>query len=188
MSLSKKVADQKKIDKEEHKIKLEKTWIKNLKSSDEKVVSGALKNIAKNGSILSADALLELLISNSYSEEIKFELKDLLKSVKNPEMLDVIMQWLDDDRAQEHKAFLVSCIWEAGFQAEAHFENIAYHGINGDYMTLLEVLTVIENFEGSIPEGQIINVNLSIDEALENGENEKTALLISLKEVIQNLG
>ena len=55
-------------------------------------------------------------------------------------------------------------------------------------MTLLEVLTVIENFEGSIPEGQIINVNLAIDEALEDPENEKTALLISLKEVIQNLG
>jgi hypothetical protein len=188
MSLSKKVADQKKSEKEEHKIKLEKTWIKNLESSDEKVVSGALKNIAKNGTIRSADALLKLLISDNQSSEIQGQLMDLLKSVKNPEMLDVIMQWLDDERANSFKSFLVSCIWEAGFDAAAHFESLAYHGIRGDYMTLLEVLTVIENLEGSIPEGQIINVNLIIDEVLEEGQTDKTDLLLSLKEVIQNLG
>ena len=101
--------------------------------------------------------------------------------------LDTI-QWLDDERSKEHKAFLISCIWEAGFEAEGHFETLAEQGIKGDYMTMLEVLTVIENFEGAIPEGQIINFNLSIDEALEEGQNDKTALLLSLKEVIQNLG
>ena len=188
MSLSKKVTEQKQSEKEEQKIKLEKTWIKNLDSSDEKVVSGALKNIAKNGTILSADALLKLLVSNSSSEKIQQELKDILESVKSKAMLEVIIQWLDDERSKEHKAFLISCIWEAGFEAEGHFETLAEHGIKGDYMTMLEVLTVIENFEGAIPEGQIINVNLSIDEALEEDQNDKTALLLSLKEVIQNLG
>lgn len=187
MSLNKKAAEQKNIDKIKHQEKLEKTWINNLKSDDSKIVIGALKNIAKNGSPASAEALIKLLITNP-SPAIDEQVRSILTSLKKSEMLDVVIQWLGDDKTKDHTAFLVSCIWESGFQSEAHAEFLVDLAIKGDYMTCLEVLTVIENFEKSLPEGQVMNMIYNLDEALENGSEDKAALLLSLKEVIQSLG
>lgn len=187
MSLSSKVSDQKKAEKAQEEITLEKSWIKDLKAKDENNVLAALDQIAKKGTILSADPIMELFLSNP-STEVDERLRTILTSLKTTEMLDVLIQWLSDDKSKEHQDFLISCIWESGFPAESHAELLVDFAIKGDYLVALEVLTVIENLEVTLPEGQVLNMIANIDDEVSKDENEVTPLLLSIKQVLVDLG
>jgi hypothetical protein len=60
--------------------------------------------------------------------------------------------------------------------------------INGEYMTSLEALTVVENFDRAYNQDLLLDLEADLNEALEKEENDdKKALLVGLSDVIRNL-
>ena len=54
-------------------------------------------------------------------------------------------------------------------------------------MVAVEALTVIDNFESTFQEDEIMDIEYDLDEAIENESDEKKELLISFKSAIKSL-
>ena len=93
----------------------------------------------------------------------------------------MIMERLTSSLANNRKNILLAAIWEAGFNAEEYLEDIVQMGIEGDYLALVEVLSIVDNVDYELSYDLVSDLNLSINEWIEdNLEDDKVPLLQTL--------
>lgn len=118
-----------------------------LFSSDEKVVLAALAKIEEDGSRNMVEPVLELLV-RSDSDSVKQEVLNQMSQLKIGEMEDLFIQKLQHKDFKDYQQQVVACMWNSGMNPISHLDVLAEVAIKGDYMTALEVLTLVENMEG----------------------------------------
>lgn len=169
--------------KEEQKILNQ--HIINLQSSDETKVLQSLAWVKNDGKAEVIPHLIELLMVTP-SDLVREEVSSMLKTLKDTSSLPYIIEALKSPATQSIRGFLVSTIWESGFNAEEHLDFLVKLAIQSDYLTVLEVVTVIENLEAFYPEDEIQDMMYDIDDFInENPEDPKIDILWSLKEVLE---
>lgn len=160
---------------------------KDLGSKDEKVVIKAIKDVAKKGSPAVIPALLKATFFHG-SEKVLKEGKFILFNLKDNNCVDGLMEALNDDVYAEHHHVIAASLWEAGLAVDDRLIDLVEIAVKADYLTAIEITTIIENIETGFPYEEVTDAALTINEYIFDSEDEnKNALLVSLAETLNSM-
>ena len=170
MGTHKKVIDQIKVD---------------LLSNNDQLIKKALTKTRDKGNEQLIDPLFELY-STTKEELIKEEVKGIFAEIKNKNSIDYILPHLSSN-SNEIKELALYGLWSSGLDMTDHIPAITEAACNGNFMVILEALTVLENLEGPFPEEDLIEANSLLQEQLyEAKDGSEKDLLQSMYDVIQS--
>lgn len=157
---------------------------KNLFSSKDKVVLQAILDVKKYGDYTFIEPLF-LVLSTHEEVEIHFAASELLKSLKVENAEKELLRLLAEDEDQESKKFYLSYLWNSGFYPFDAVHTITKYCVEGDFETILEGITVIENMEGPFNKKEIQEaVKIAKTHLDNNPDEDKKDLVLSLYEVL----
>ncbi len=157
-----------------------------LTSADDKKVITALKQLRKHGTEKSIYPIVELLCS-SEKTEIRESIIALLYDLKDQSVTEELVRAITDEKFASEKATLISIFWQSNLDGSEHISTFIREAIKGDYMVVVEVLTVIENFDATFQESEVEDLKFDLDDAIENETTEKATLLISIRAILDGL-
>ncbi len=170
----------------ENKTKILNQILTDLKSNDSEKVLLALDQLRKKGQKEVIEEILQVYLTTS-DNKIKKEITTFLFDIKNETAVLPIIKAINDVKYKSIKAFLVSIFWQSSLDASEHLNTLIRIAVKGDFEVCLEVLTVIENFDSTFDEEQIMDAIYDIDEAMDDADEVKYKLLNSIKDVVRNL-
>jgi hypothetical protein len=160
--------------------------IKDLDSDNEKTALTALKQLRKHGKAEAIKPIVELLKSSG-NDNIKTEVISLLYDLKDQSVVDELVSTIEDDSNESVKATLISIFWQSKLDGSEYISSFVKEAIKGDYMTCIEALTVVENFDATFQETEVNDLKFDLDDAIEQEQTEKVNLLISMRSVLDGL-
>jgi len=161
--------------------------LQNLKAKNNGLVLKALQDAKQRGSIHVLPGIIEALLQTE-DDLVYEEAKSILFELKASKAGEVIIDYLKKDSSAGHRDILVSALWQSSIACEEYLSFLTELACKENYMTTLEVLTVIENMEGQLNDEEVLECIATINESLENGGDEnKIKLLTSLVEVLELL-
>ena len=164
-----------------------KEIIGHFKSDDAKIVLEAIKKNRKDGNAISFKALLELL-RDTDEPTVEAAIIEFLYDLKDEESVAVLANAIQDEDFLYYQSFLVATFWQSAIDGSDYLDLFVKIAIKGEYMTSLEALTVIENFDSAFPQDELLELESDLNEAKEEEQDEdKKALLQSMTDVIRNL-
>lgn len=164
-----------------------KEIISDFKSEDAKIVLEAIKKNRKEGNPISFKALLELL-RDTDEPTVEAAIIEFLYDLKDEESIPVLIAAIEDEEFAFYQSFLIATFWQSAINGSDYLELFVKTAIHGDYMSSLEALTVVENFDSAYSQDEILDLESDLNEAIETEDNnDKKALLVSLADVVRNL-
>ena len=155
-----------------------------LLSKDESLVQKALVKTRDKGNEQLIDPLIELY-TQSKNETIKEEIKSILSEIKNKNAVDYLLPHLEN-KNNDIKELTLYALWSSGIDMTDHIPAIVNAACKGDFMVILEALTVLENLEGPFSEEDLIDAHATLQEQIHESNNgSEKDLLQSMYEVIQ---
>lgn len=155
-----------------------------LGSGDERKLAEAIADIKTNGDATLMPDLLtvlaetdDLTVSNAIAQTL-FDLKDA-------DALNVLIDHLTDPRFESIRVQMLTACWQCGLDASQRLPVFLNVALMGDYMEVLEVLTIIENWDG-FSDQLLLNEELSRfkDAISELPLTESEDLLLSIVAVL----
>ena len=162
-----------------------KSLIKDLKASDEVIVLDAIEKVKHLGDPRMIPTLVELLIAADTSQKVKDAVQNLLNQLKSPQVLPQLFACLEDPSTEGHRHRLIAAMWEAGLSPHEYLDDLTALAIDEDYLTCLEVLTVVENLT-ELPSEGALQENMQRLQGAIAFQPEKKDLLESLIRVLQD--
>ena len=162
--------------------------IKDLKSNNTEKVLTAIKQLRLHGQKEAIAEILEVFTETT-NEDVKKSITNLLFDLKDEKAVLPLLKAINDKKYQTIKPFLISIFWQSSLDASEHLGSLVRIAVKGDYNACLEVLTVIETFDTSFDEDQIMDAVYDIEEKLDDYEidEEYRKLLYLLKETVSSL-
>ncbi|MCB9364865.1 MAG: hypothetical protein H6587_09875 [Flavobacteriales bacterium] len=160
--------------------------LKDLNGSDENKITTAIKQLRKHGNAKVIEPLLDKYIE-SKNDIIKEDITSLLFDLKDESAVPELISVMSKAKFIKIKPFIISIFWQAAIDSSNHISILVKEAIKGDYMTCVEVLTVVESYDASFNEEEIEDLKFDLDEAIEEADIEKQKLLITIKSVLENL-
>ncbi len=158
-----------------------------LFDTDTVKVKKALSKVKRDGRAAHFPALMDLYVKSGEGP-IKDELVQMLQETKLEGADEVLVGLLEDERFKDHQGFILTCIWNSGYQPVEHLDVITGAALRGDYMTAFEVLTVLENLEPPFDMDVLTVAHLDISDHLESEDpDEKTAILEQIRDVLEQM-
>ncbi|GAB4260367.1 MAG: hypothetical protein Kow0079_17280 [Vicingaceae bacterium] len=155
-----------------------------LKSKNKDEVLSAINKLREKGQPSSINALLNLYESTN-SEEVKKTIQDFLLDVKADNVADFIIEHIKTTNDPVFKNFLISLFWQTRLDATPYFNDLISLAIEADYLTTLEVLTVVENLNINEIDEQAIDFAVQELHYAYNEEDnvDKKNLMLSIIEI-----
>lgn len=164
--------------------RVENRMISGLSSEDEKTVLNTIKYARQNANANHLHMLISLL-KDTKNDTVSNEIISLLNDLKDQEAMGPMMDAILDDQNESVRIFLLQAVWNSRLDALDYLEPLVNLAVKSDYVTCLECLTIIENFETAPSDENIIAVNTIIKDALmDNSDNKE--LLMSMMEVLND--
>jgi hypothetical protein len=155
--------------------------IAELGDRDERKVIGALKRVPHEGSPEVIPALLSLLAAKP-SKEVQLLLEKSLFNLKDAKCIDPLIFALTDKKLTEIKPDILTCIWQSGLDASDELSLLIDIAISDDFLTAIEVLTIVDNTENYRDE--LLSENIAkLDQAI-TVKSDKNDLLGNLRQVL----
>ena len=124
----------------------------------------------------------------SSNETFRSNLMQIFADIKEQEALPYVMEALELENIIERKNEIISILWMSSIDASEHLVDLVNVALKGNYMTVVEVSTVIESFDSEFGEDEVMESMYQIDEKLLEVDNpELVALLVNLKDVVNGL-
>jgi|TARA_B100000965_G_scaffold352396_1_gene327571 hypothetical protein len=158
-----------------------------LSSSNDSVITKALTKTRAKGNEQLIDPLIELY-TKTENQKIKEEIKSIFSELKNKDILDFLLPQLSEG-SNEVKELILFSIWSSGIDMTDHIPELIEASCSGDYMVILEALTVLENLEGPFNEDDLFQANTLLQQYLYESEDSKEKELIkSMYDIVLEFG
>ena len=158
-----------------------------LSSSNDSVITKALTKTRAKGNEQLIDPLIELY-TKTENQKIKAEIKSIFSELKNKDILDFLLPQLSEGY-NEVKELILFSIWSSGIDMTDHIPELIEASCSGDYMVILEALTVLENLEGPFNEDDLFQANTLLQQYLYESEDSKEKELIkSMYNIVLEFG
>lgn len=119
-----------------------------LQSGETGAVTQAVSDIKKQGDSSLMPELLRLL-TESTDDTVLQQVSLLLFDLKDAQALDVLIDHLTDERFVTIRVQMLAACWQCGLDTSHRLPALLNVAITSrDYLEILEVLTIIENWEG----------------------------------------
>ena len=160
---------------------------KELLSGDKDKLVKAIKQVAHDGNSAIINAFLQATFKSGFPEALE-EGKKILVSIKDQTVVGELLNALKGEEFVEYRADIAASIWESGLNAEDRLIELVEIAVVSDYMTIVEITTIIENIESGFPYDEVTEASLIINEHLHEIEDEsRIALLSSLAETLNSM-
>ena len=158
-----------------------------LSSSNDSVITKALTKTRAKGNEQLIDPLVELY-TQTENQKIKEEIKSIFSELKNKDILDFFLPHLSEG-SNEVKELILFSIWSSGIDMTDHIPELIEASCSGNYMVILEALTVLENLEGPFNEDDLFQANTLLQQYLYESEDSKEKELIkSMYDIVLEFG
>ena len=158
-----------------------------LSSSNDSVITKALTKTRAKGNEQLLDPLIELY-TKTENQKIKEEIKSIFSELKNKDILDFLLPQLIKG-SNEVKELILFSIWSSGIDMTDYIPELIEASCSGDYMVILEALTVLENLEGPFNEDDLFQANTLLQQYLYESEDSKEKELIkSMYDIVLEFG
>jgi len=166
---------------EKGKSKRIEEMIADLRSKNDRRVIGALKKVPHEGSPEMIEPMFDLF-SEIQTKDVKILLEKTLNNLKDTNCIIPMVGILrDSKRSALHKEVLNS-IWQSGLDVAEELPLLIDIAASSDFMTTVEVVTVIENLEFD-NDTLLTDAIARMDEVVEQ-QGDKQALVISLRQLL----
>jgi hypothetical protein len=155
--------------------------IEELTSRDERKVIGALKRVPHDGNHEVIIPMLQLLATQP-SSDIQLLLEKSLYNLKDPNCVAPLIDSLRNDKLKSIRAEILTCVWQSGLDASNELEFLIELSIKEDFMTAVEVMTILDNMEG-FQDDLLTNGIKQLDVALDN-HHENAKLLGNIRQIL----
>lgn len=156
-----------------------------LQSTKPTEILRAIKMLRKDGEAEHITLLINAL-HNSNNDEVSNEIIKLLNDLKIQIAMEPIMEALNNKELESVHIFLLQAIWNSRLDATPHIEELVNLATKSDYLTCLEVLTIIENLSSKPDDEVIAALNTQLRDALIDNK-ESRDLLLSMVEALNEL-
>jgi len=177
-----------KMTEENIKKKKEEKQIKSLLNASEK--EKQLEGIKLSRVHATTDTFNQMLnlLKKTDEPEVEAAIIQFLYDLKDERSIESLINALNNEEMSYYHSFIISAFWQSAIDGSPYLDLFVKKAIEGEYMSSLEALTVVENFDSSFPADLLMECEADLVEAIENEEQEeKRNLLISLKEVVAKL-
>ena len=132
--------------------------IKDLKSNDEAFALKAIEKVKKGGD---STYINELLVALTETTEAGIEnaISQLLFDLKDKEAVEEIVNQLVNPAYDDIRVIMLSACWQSGMDLSHRLPDLVTVVSTGSYMECLEVLTIVENWEG-IPNQEMLDLEI----------------------------
>jgi len=155
-----------------------------LQSGDVDAVAQAVNDIKKGGDAGLMPELLRLL-AESRDDAVLQQVAQLLSDLKDPKALDVMIDHLADERFAAIRVQMLAACWQCGLDTSHRLPALLNVALTGDYLEILEVLTIIENWDGVSDQLTLREELHRFKDAMSELEiSEAEDLLLSIVEVL----
>ena len=158
--------------------------IKDLKSNDEKL---ALKAVTKLKKGADSSYVAEILTALRDTTEIRIEnaISQMLFDLKDQEAVEELVTQLTNPEFFDIRVIMLSACWQTGLDLSHRLPDFITVASTGSYMECLEVLTVIENWEGIKNQEMLENETLRLKAFLSESDTpENDEMIFSIEEVM----
>lgn len=165
----------------QHQLKVSQL-LGDLRSGDETKIASAIKAFHAHGDASVIAPLIEVW-SNGLSEENEALLTELFQGLKDTTTIEPLMDAYRDERYSGLRRSLTAVFWNSKLDFSPFLADFVLFAVEGDFMDALEAITLIEQFEGSIPEHAIMESQLLLKEyfgGTENRDEQKDAILTDM--------
>lgn len=159
--------------------------IKDLKSNDENV---ALKAIDKLKNAGDASFIPEILTALTETTEVGIEnaLSQMLFDLKDLTAVEEIVNQLSNPAFFDIRVIMLSACWQSGHDLSHRLPEFVTVASTGNYMECLEVLTVIENWDGIKDQEMLENETLRLRAYVNESDTpENDEMIFSILEVLE---
>lgn len=139
------------------------TLASDLRSGDEKKISAALKSLQVHGEASIIAVLLEIW-RTGLSAQNERDMKELLVGLKDTSTITPLIEGFRATDNREFQRKLLNIFWNSKLDFSPYLSDFIVFAIEGDFMDCLESLTVIEQFESTVPESAILESQLLLKE------------------------
>ena len=158
-----------------------------LSSSNDSIIKKALIKTRDKGNEQLIDPLIDLY-SSTENLKIKEEIKSIFSELKNKDILEFLLPQLSKG-SNDVKELILFSIWSSGIDMTDHIPELIEASCSGNYMVILEALTVLENLEGPFNEDDLFQANTLLQQQLYESEDSKEKELIkSMYEIVLEFG
>jgi len=165
------------------KNKIIQKQLDNLQANDTKTILKAIKKLRDIGDETVIPYIVKVLVKNP-TEEVKNAAAHFLFDLKDPKVLPVLINEIQNPENKEYQRILVSACWESSINCSAYLPFFIDLAIISDYLICLECLTVIENMEGPFELKELNEAIEKVKNAADEDEEGKFELLNSIWEVL----
>lgn len=134
-----------------------------LRSGDEKKISAAIKAMHVHGDASIIPGVLEMW-EKGLSRQNEDDVKELLVGLKDTSTIKPLMEGFRAIENREFQRKLLNVFWNSKLDFSPFLSDFIVFAIEGDFMDCLEALTVIEQFEATVPESAILESQLLLKE------------------------
>lgn len=161
--------------------------IADLKSENESKITAAISALSSNGHYSVIDPLIDLWCSG-LSETNELAMVNLFHGLKDTSTIDPLINAFRSPETKVIHRKLVVAFWNSKLDFSPYLADFVLFAVEGDFLDVLEALTLIENLEFIPSESAILESQLLLSEYF-NQEREKDeqkdALLTEIVMVIE---
>ncbi|MBX7094255.1 MAG: hypothetical protein K1X56_06000 [Flavobacteriales bacterium] len=160
--------------------------LKDLNSGDQHTVLESIKKIKSLGDASYIFPLLDKWFSSH--GEVEQELTELLYTLKDKKVNEVLVDALDEKRFIPQRAKIMTIFWNAGLEPKEFLSTFIRIALEGDFMTALECLTLIENMEPPFPEEELMDGLIQLKEYFAKpgiDQEEKYTLIQTITTIVK---
>ena len=159
--------------------------IKDLKSNDESFALKAIEKIKKGGD---ASYITDLLEALSATTELSIEnaISQLLFDLKDQVAVEELVNQFSNPAFSSIRVLMISACWQSGLDLSHRLPDFITVASIGTYMECLEVLTVIENWEGIKDQEMLENETIRLKAFLNESDTpENDEMIFSIVEELE---
>ena len=161
-----------------------KEIIKNLNSTDIKIVVKTLEVIAQKGNKHILKQVINLLNPNQEPKIIN-SIQNIIENLKEQDCAPVLAESINNESNEEILALLVSACWKNGLSYDEYVETFVEIFIESEFMLAFEAFTVIDNMENISP-NKADSCIIRLNNEIENTKEDKKQLLDELIKTIND--
>lgn len=159
--------------------------VKDLQSNDENVALKAIDKLKRSGD---ATFIPEILTALKNTTEVGIEnaLSQMLFDLKDKAAVEELVEQLSNPAFFDIRVIMLSACWQSGFDLSHRLPEFVTVASTGNYMECLEVLTVVENWEGVEDQEMLENETLRLRAYVnESDRPENDEMIFSILEVLE---
>lgn len=157
-----------------------------LRSEEHNKILKLIDSLRSEGDARYVEPLVDCMV-NTKVDKIRDSIYSLLLDLKDDDAVVPLLSCIKNDNYTNFRTQLLSILWQSNVDASPYLNELVEMAIDFDYLSAIEIMTVLDTFEEGFTEEQLMECIYLLDDAISTEESNKAELLTEIKSIINKL-